>query len=84
MADFGELTLGWFLPIIDWSAGLILDQVAFVCGAQACQSEAEKIDFTPIEIPQVRRSPWGFVKIALVLLLIGGGGGAWQMGYLPS
>ncbi len=46
--------------------------------------EAEKIDFTPIEIPKVRRSPWGFVKIAAVLLLIGGGVAASRMGYLPS
>ena len=45
--------------------------------------EAEKIDFRPIEIPQVRRGPWGIVKIAVVLLLIVGGVIAWQKGYRP-
>ncbi len=46
-------------------------------------AEPEKIDFAPIEIPRVRRSAWGVVKIALVLAVIGGVVAAWQLGYLP-
>ncbi len=47
-------------------------------------SETEKINFTPMELPEVRRSPWGVLKIALLLVLIGGAVAAWRMGYLPS
>jgi HlyD family secretion protein len=46
--------------------------------------ETEKIDFTPIEIPRVRRDFWGYAKIAAALLAVGGGVLAWQTGYRPS
>lgn len=47
-------------------------------------SEMKKMDFTPIDIPQVRRSPWGLVKVALVLVFVGGVFAAWQMGFLTK
>ena len=47
-------------------------------------SEMKKMDFTPIDIPQVRRSPWGLVKVALVLVFVGGAIAAWQMGFLTE
>ena len=46
--------------------------------------EAEQIDFKPIEIPQVRRDYWGYVKIAAALLAVSGGAWAWQSGYRPA
>jgi HlyD family secretion protein len=45
--------------------------------------ETEQIDFTPIEIPQVRRGYWGHVKIGAALLAIVGATCAWQSGYRP-
>ena len=45
--------------------------------------ETEKIDFKPIEIPRVRRSFLGYVKIAAALLAVGGAAWAWQAGYRP-
>ncbi len=45
--------------------------------------ETEQIDFRPIEIPQVRRGFWGFVKIGAALLALGGAAWAWQTGYRP-
>jgi HlyD family secretion protein len=43
----------------------------------------EKIDFTPIEIPKVRRGYWGLVKIVAALVAIGCAGWAWSAGYRP-
>ncbi len=45
--------------------------------------ETEKIDFRPIEIPQVRRNVAGYVKIGTALLAVVGGTWAWQSGYRP-
>jgi len=45
--------------------------------------ETDKTDFTPIEIPRVRRGPWGYVKIGAALLAIGGAIAAWEAGYRP-
>src|SRR5271165_2273211 len=45
--------------------------------------ETDKIDFTPIEIPRVRRGYWGYFKIAAALLAVGGAGWAWESGYRP-
>jgi len=45
--------------------------------------ENQKIDFVPIEIPQVRRNPWGYVKILAAVVAIGGAAWAWQSGYRP-
>lgn len=45
--------------------------------------EVERIDFTPIEIPRVRRGPWGFAKIAAALLAVAGLIWVWQSGYRP-
>lgn len=46
--------------------------------------EADQIDFKPIEIPQVRRDYWGYVKIAAALIAVSGGSWAWQNGYRPA
>ncbi len=46
-------------------------------------TEIQKIDFTPIEIPKIRRGYWGLVKIAAALVAIGGAGWAWSAGYRP-
>ena len=46
--------------------------------------ETEKIDFTPIEIPRIRRDYWGYVKIVAALVLVGGMSWAWQTGSLSS
>ena len=45
--------------------------------------ETEQIDFRPIEIPQVRRGFWGYVKIGAALMALGGAAWAWQTGYRP-
>jgi HlyD family secretion protein len=42
--------------------------------------ETEKIDFKPIEIPQVRRGFLGYVKIGAALMALGGVAWAWQIG----
>jgi HlyD family secretion protein len=46
--------------------------------------EAQKIEFTPIEIPRARHSAWGFVKIGLFLLIVSGGVAAWRLGYFAK
>jgi len=43
----------------------------------------DRIDFATIEIPQVRRSPWGYLKIGAALLAIGGATWAWRAGFRP-
>ena len=43
--------------------------------------ETEKIDFKPIEIPQVRRSFLGYMKIGAALMALGGAAWAWHEGY---
>jgi HlyD family secretion protein len=45
--------------------------------------ETEKIDFRPIEIPQVRRGFLGYLKIGTAVMALGGMAWAWQMGYRP-
>src|SRR5262245_53333483 len=45
---------------------------------------AQNIDFTPIELPRARRSPWGVVKIVMLLMILGGGVAAWRMGYFAK
>jgi multidrug resistance efflux pump len=45
--------------------------------------ETEHAGFATIEIPQVRRGPWGYLKIGAALLAIGGAIWAWQAGYRP-
>jgi multidrug resistance efflux pump len=44
----------------------------------------EQIAFAPIEIPEQRRNPRGFVKIAAAMAAIGGSLWAWQAGYRPA
>ncbi len=46
--------------------------------------EGQKIVFTTLEVPRVRRGPWGFAKIAGALVAIGGIIWAWQSGYRPA
>jgi multidrug resistance efflux pump len=46
--------------------------------------EPDKFEIEPIEIPKVRRSPWGAVKIVAALLCLGGGAWAWHAGYRPA
>jgi HlyD family secretion protein len=43
--------------------------------------ETENVDFKPIEIPQVRRSFLGYMKIGAALMALGGVAWAWQTGY---
>ena len=45
--------------------------------------ETVQTDFTTIEIPQIRRGPWGFVKIIAAVVAIAGLVWAWQAGYRP-
>jgi HlyD family secretion protein len=45
--------------------------------------EDQKIDFAPIEIPRVRRNPWGYVKIVAAAAAMGGAAWAWNSGYRP-
>src|SRR5262245_11382710 len=45
--------------------------------------EIDQTEFTTIEIPRVRRSPWGFLKIIAAVLVVGGAAWAWQAGYRP-
>ncbi|MFI5457848.1 MAG: efflux RND transporter periplasmic adaptor subunit [Isosphaerales bacterium] len=45
--------------------------------------ETDRIDFATIDIPRVRRGPWGYLKIGAALLAIGGAAWAWQAGYRP-
>jgi multidrug resistance efflux pump len=46
-------------------------------------SEPQRIDFSPIEIPKVRRGPMGLVKIVAALCAIMGAAWAWHAGYRP-
>src|SRR5262245_4105440 len=45
--------------------------------------EIDQTEFTTIEIPRVRRSPWGLLKIIAAVLVVGGAAWAWQAGYRP-
>src|SRR5262249_58983215 len=45
--------------------------------------ENDTTGFATIEIPQIRRGPWGFLKIVAALMAIAGAVWAWQAGYRP-
>ena len=45
--------------------------------------ENDQVDFAPIDIPRIRRGPWGYVKIGAALVALGGAAWAWQAGYRP-
>jgi multidrug resistance efflux pump len=47
------------------------------------QPEVEKIDFTPLEVPRVRRGSWAVAKIGAAVFAIVGAAAAWHAGYRP-